>query len=91
MTESQINKLKDLGFVINEKFNGITHFGKQMQSAFLVITEKLEWYISLPCCYIDENALDTISSYSNYLKIVIKGLIEDGKDNTRKESSNPNN
>lgn len=79
MTAEQIKKLRDLGFIKSQLVKGHMHYGKQMQSGLLVITDTLDWYISLPYPVVDKYSLDLLKSYEVYLVATVEELIKNGK------------
>lgn len=74
MTDAQLNKLKDLGFVKSQKIKNEYHYAKSIDKTLLVVTDKLYYYVSLPIPIIDENNLNILNKYMTYLRAVIDDL-----------------
>ena len=87
LTQEQKEKLNSLGFIKSQLVKGHMHYGKQMSACLLVVTDTLDWYISLPYPVVDKSSLDLLKSYEVYLIAVTEELSHYGRKDTGKESS----
>lgn len=87
LTENQKKKIFDLGFTKSQIVKGHFHFGKQMPGYLLVITDTLDWYISLPYPVVNREDIQTLRSYEIYMLAVVGELEKYGSKDTREKSA----
>lgn len=71
MTESQLKKLTDLGFTLNNNSNGHKFYVKQVDWLLLVVRDDFSYGLRLPYPEVTHEDFDQITTTMNYLKEVV--------------------
>lgn len=71
MTDSQLKRLTDIGFTLNNTSNGHKFYVKQVDWLLLVIRDDFHYGLRLPYPEVTCDDIDQITHTMNYLKEVV--------------------